>query len=50
MASLSSVVIGAPTLGESLGVHRSVLMVLWDSVRYLHNVSVEDARHNGDTR
>jgi hypothetical protein len=39
----SSVVIGAPTLGESSGVRRSVLGALRDSVRYLHSVSVEDA-------
>ena len=45
----SLVVIGAPTLGESSGVRRSVLEALQDLVRYPHNVSVEDARHNRDT-
>ena len=40
------VVIGAPTLGESLGVHRLVLGALRDSVCYLHNVSVEDAHRH----
>ena len=49
-SSVISVVIGAPTLGESSGVCQSVLRALRDSVRYPHNVSVEDARHNRDTR
>ena len=40
----SLVVIGAPTLGESSGVHRLVLGALRDSVHYPHSVSVEDAR------
>ena len=40
----SWVVIGAPTLGDSSGVCWSVLGALQDSVRYPHNVSVEDAR------
>ena len=47
---MASVIIGALTLRESLGVRRSVLRALRDSVRYPHNVSVEDTRHNGDTQ